>query len=907
MFKNEYQGGPYLEIFSPQGRDSTIHWKIGAGVKKIYEKEVKGYIYVLEGTPSTTKMTIPKDNKQTMTLVQRYLVLQVFLTKGQDFSMELGVIDLSNSKRRILLSTAQKETQVTPLHARIPLCIVRRAVWVNLCLDMVSLVGDTWSGQSFRSIEHISVSANCKVRRMFTMKSPPPDTTDDDELYGSECSSAGEVELIPKQVQLAPDIVQLTQVLSMKKIKCAERIKNGRGPDLADQIRPGSMLDLDLNSSANKGNFHIAFGSKVNIPETSRRSSRQGSTTSRSVRSTLSRADGSYGSGSMRDLRDSMGSQDSVMTARSGVKDAAQRPAKPGGSNHVIAGSGYSRQASEPVTNEDHEGVTVNGTGQSHIVTPHPPREPSKDRVRRYHRVKTVTNSAMSNHSQHGHPSNGTDATNTSKDRVSSAGSITEETDSDFASKPSSGTSSATRSSHSNLALRPGEARQGSGDSLTRQSFGPRLGHLNPAAGSRALGPEGDKVQDSVSDVIALLRADEPVMRGRMEEEEEAQSSDSGTESSQPGEYEESDDEGSSDTANKLHLFVSRPMQAPRRNVSPGTSDQEANKRSHVKAARSNVRRSTSEILSSRGARPEDDFHSGMTSSDEDDNHNKPRPGPGSRPHSDTSATGSPKTRGGSGVTDRASLRGRAASVPKTSVSPDFKRPAFNPALYGGDSPHSALPTPRQTPLRRSRKSLREIKPHLEDSVHHSKISDKSYDHTKYQMADVTESFEAQMFASMKRQEEEELEDVSPLPTGPLASFGRQSLRSSLTVRTSQPVCSESPYTTSDDDTSFSTWKAPAPNQMAHNYQDEMKSRLSSDTLTSSNPRDVFSPPIILPADRDLQGTLEGQFEDLNEAGADAHTTGPSASEDEELDLMFDPNLNCYYDPKTLKYYELAT
>ena len=28
-----------------------------------------------------------------------------------------------------------------------------------------------------------------------------------------------------------------------------------------------------------------------------------------------------------------------------------------------------------------------------------------------------------------------------------------------------------------------------------------------------------------------------------------------------------------------------------------------------------------------------------------------------------------------------------------------------------------------------------------------------------------------------------------------------------------------------------------APNQMAHNYQDEMKSRLSSDTLTSSNPR----------------------------------------------------------------------
>ena len=87
----------------------------------------------------------------------------------------------------------------------------------------------------------------------------------------------------------------------------------------------------------------------------------------------------------------------------------------------------------------------------------------------------------------------------------------------------------------------------------------------------------------------------------------------------------------------------------------------------------------------------------------------------------------------------------------------------------------------------------------------------KSYDHTKYQMAEVTESFEARMFASMKRQEEEELEDVSPPPPG---TAGTRSLpphppRAGPIMRASQQVCSESPYTTSDDDTSFSTWKAP--------------------------------------------------------------------------------------------------
>ena len=90
-------------------------------------------------------------------------------------------------------------------------------------------------------------------------------------------------------------------------------------------------------------------------------------------------------------------------------------------------------------------------------------------------------------------------------------------------------------------------------------------------------------------------------------------------------------------------------------------------------------------------------------------------------------------------------------------------------------------------------------------------FAQKSYDHTKYQMAEVTESFEARMFASMKRQEEEELEDVLPPPHGALGthSLPPHPPRAGPIVRASQQVCSESPYTTSDDDTSFSTWKAP--------------------------------------------------------------------------------------------------
>lgn len=51
-----------------------------------------------------------------------------------------SVCDLSNNKRRIQLSTAQKEMQATPLHARVPLCVVKRAVVSNFALPLFTVI-----------------------------------------------------------------------------------------------------------------------------------------------------------------------------------------------------------------------------------------------------------------------------------------------------------------------------------------------------------------------------------------------------------------------------------------------------------------------------------------------------------------------------------------------------------------------------------------------------------------------------------------------------------------------------------------------------------------------------------------------------------------------------------------------
>ena len=53
---------------------------------------------------------------------------------------------------------------------------------------MVSLVGDIWRGQTFKALESISISANCRLRRIFTMKVQPPDTVGDDGML-SVCMS----------------------------------------------------------------------------------------------------------------------------------------------------------------------------------------------------------------------------------------------------------------------------------------------------------------------------------------------------------------------------------------------------------------------------------------------------------------------------------------------------------------------------------------------------------------------------------------------------------------------------------------------------------------------------------------------------------------------------------------------
>ena len=148
------------------------------------------------------------------------------------------ISDSTHLKKRLYFSTVHKEFSATPLHARIPFVSLKQNIvsiqpipstphirpsgsqqipqksnktktvflfvwlqplphnktlscflttnvmlplfsqWSNLCIDLVSFTAELFKTAVFRTLDSIAVCANCKIRRIFTMKTEATDTSD---------------------------------------------------------------------------------------------------------------------------------------------------------------------------------------------------------------------------------------------------------------------------------------------------------------------------------------------------------------------------------------------------------------------------------------------------------------------------------------------------------------------------------------------------------------------------------------------------------------------------------------------------------------------------------------------------------------------------------------------------------
>jgi hypothetical protein len=83
---------------------------------------------------------------------------------------------------------------------------------LNFCLDLLTLVKTAFRGETFSALERITVSAACKIRKIFTLKNRPTETGSD----GGQMETDSVSQLIPRALQISiADIPILTQVFSL--------------------------------------------------------------------------------------------------------------------------------------------------------------------------------------------------------------------------------------------------------------------------------------------------------------------------------------------------------------------------------------------------------------------------------------------------------------------------------------------------------------------------------------------------------------------------------------------------------------------------------------------------------------------------------------------------------------------
>jgi hypothetical protein len=272
MFERAYQGAPSLEILNPQGVNPIGLWKVVGSVQRVFDKALRGHVYQLMSNGAQTMLQLPKEDKskQGLGLVQPCLVLQVFLPQNRDkpFALEVGVTDNSRSKRRLLFSAAAQEAHAAgcpsgAMQVRLPLNGLRRGTWLNLCLDMDSLVRGSF-GQVMKSLDSISVHAECRLRRIFTMRSLPQQS----EIVGCVVEANGEgeyeqpaaqmplasgmrLEPIPRSHEFPAGVDQHTQLLSGEQVGNSteemlkeERVYSNALPDAPHALQNDYNHDL---------------------------------------------------------------------------------------------------------------------------------------------------------------------------------------------------------------------------------------------------------------------------------------------------------------------------------------------------------------------------------------------------------------------------------------------------------------------------------------------------------------------------------------------------------------------------------------------------------------------------------------------------------------------------------------
>ena len=200
MFYNKFQKSGSLELFNPTNKEILENWNFTGKNKKIYNKLINSYIYTLD---STSKMQIPKNQNISLGIIQGFIIFQIYLFSQKNISIEISFSDTQNIKHRIIFSSNIKELNINYFSSIIPIIEIPIEKWINLSIDLLSFINVFFQNLTFKSIDNITLSAYCNIRRIFTMNNKIYDFNDNlinvnlNNSYGNNNKFNGET--IPNQ------------------------------------------------------------------------------------------------------------------------------------------------------------------------------------------------------------------------------------------------------------------------------------------------------------------------------------------------------------------------------------------------------------------------------------------------------------------------------------------------------------------------------------------------------------------------------------------------------------------------------------------------------------------------------------------------------------------------------------
>eukprot|EP01041_Mallomonas_annulata_P000976 gene976-1903_t len=169
MFAHLFQTGESgIEVLTASGKSPGKEWKISGGVHRVYDRNIKGFVFLMEKGMNTT-MECPAKSADTLGLLQSFIIFQLRRFQDKPLSIELTILDNKGNRRRLHFSTKFRDIVCNDLHSQIPLQFNEPDKWCNLIFNIKDLTSTLFTSYKYFTIDTISITPACRIRKIFTL------------------------------------------------------------------------------------------------------------------------------------------------------------------------------------------------------------------------------------------------------------------------------------------------------------------------------------------------------------------------------------------------------------------------------------------------------------------------------------------------------------------------------------------------------------------------------------------------------------------------------------------------------------------------------------------------------------------------------------------------------------------